>query len=68
MVSDPIIPTNIDQDVLKRLAKEHTSKPKGDRYKDPSEVRRLFRTAKVSKSPADWKQALRHRREARHTW
>ena len=66
--SPPVIPPELDQSTLSRLAAQHTKQPKGDGYRDDGVVRELFRIAKRSKTPYAWKRALKARREAHTAW
>ena len=59
---------NIDQDSLMQLARTCTKPRPGYAYKDPPEVKRAARQARLSKTAAAWKEVRRLRKQARLTW
>ena len=68
VVSTPLLEGRIDQPTLRQLADTHTTKPRAPGYKDSVETKRLFRRAKTSRDPADWKTALRSRWDGVKQW
>ena len=68
VVKKPVVKEDLTQDVLERLARECTRPVPGVAYRDPLEVRRMFRHARDSRVAKDWKAALRARMEARKMW
>ena len=58
----------VDQEILKGLAARHTAAPTGQGYRDTTEVKKLFQAAKQSRAAADWKVALRARRQGHMEW
>ena len=68
VTSTPALPQQIDQHTLTRMAKTCTARPKGESYHDSPEIKSMFRKARMSKSPQDWKVALRARCEAHSKW
>ncbi|CAE7223910.1 unnamed protein product [Symbiodinium sp. CCMP2592] len=58
----------ISQEALVEMAKSHTGPKQGRGYKDPEDVKALFRMARFSRESADWKVAFQSRRKARSTW
>ena len=60
--------TEVDQDILMQLAKQHTKPKPGTRYQDPPEVKRMYREAKRQGGEAKWKAAHKARRQAHDQW
>ena len=58
----------ITQTKLVALARRHTKPKPGSGYRDPEDVRALFRMARFSKQNDDWKKAFQARRKARYKW
>eukprot|EP00439_Symbiodinium_sp_Y106_P079849 s2065_g18.t1 len=48
---------------LENIAKHHTKQRPGNAYRDPEEVRTLFRQARQLRTPGAWKNALAARRK-----
>ncbi|CAE7202627.1 unnamed protein product [Symbiodinium sp. CCMP2592] len=59
---------SMDQGVVEDLARRCTRPVRGQGYRDPDNVRKAFKAAKASGSSAQWKSALKLRREARQQW
>ena len=69
LVTSTVPPTDkIDQTILETLARQHTAPPPGKGYKDTPETRALFRRARRTRDPEDWKLALRTRKKAQDEW
>ena len=60
--------SHVDQQILEELAGSHTKPAPGRSYKDPADVKALFRRARLSATPVAWKAALKARKEARKAW
>ena len=60
--------THVDQAVLASLAVSHTKPAPSASYRDPEEVRALFKQARLSGAPQAWKAALKSRKVARKVW
>ena len=60
--------THVNQEVLQQLAKQCTKPKPGRSYRDPTEIKELFRKAKLSRSKDAWKAALKGRKQARQAW
>ena len=58
----------VDQSVLEDLAKKHTRPRPGRSYKDPDDVKALFRRARTLKTRESWKASLQGRKLARKQW
>ncbi|OLQ07930.1 hypothetical protein AK812_SmicGene8595 [Symbiodinium microadriaticum] len=58
----------VNQTVLQELAKGYTKPKPGGRYRDPPDVKDLYRTAKRTKRESDWKIAHKARRSAQEKW
>ena len=59
IISEFEAPSRIDQETLSHLAKHHT---------DNANVKRFFQQARRTRSPGDWKLALRARKAAHDQW
>ncbi|CAE7281359.1 R1A1-element\ORF2 [Symbiodinium sp. CCMP2592] len=62
------IVNHIDQPTLADFASTHTKPAPSRAYRDPPEVRELFKKAKQRGTPALWKAALKARKVARKAW
>ena len=58
----------VDQEILMKLAREHTKPKPGTRYQDPPEVKQLYRDAKRHGGEDRWKAAHKARRQAHDQW
>ncbi|CAE7811116.1 mcm9 [Symbiodinium sp. KB8] len=58
----------VDQEILMKLAREHTKPKPGARYQDPPEVKQLYREAKRHGGEDRWKAAHKARRQAHDQW
>ena len=66
--STPTLPPLLNQKALEEIAHRHTGPPPKATYKEDRGIRALFRTARQSRDPRDWKQAFRARREGYRRW
>ena len=55
----------VDQQILRKMAAEHTEARGRGGYQDPADVKALFRMARFSRLADDWKAAFGARRTAR---
>ncbi|CAE7432317.1 unnamed protein product [Symbiodinium sp. CCMP2592] len=60
--------TRMDQTIMERLAARLTKPRRSCTYRDPEEVKNLYRRAKTSGSEHDWKTAHKARRTAHDKW
>ncbi|CAE7625517.1 Zdhhc3, partial [Symbiodinium sp. CCMP2456] len=60
--------TDMDQQIVEKMARECTKPRPGSGYRDPDEVKQAFKRAKVSKTGEAWKKALNMRKGARKVW
>ena len=65
---DFVLPDMIDQQALNQLARECTKPYEGIAYRDSDDTKALFRAARNTKAPEDWKRALHARDHARKLW
>ena len=60
--------TQVSQQTLRRLAKQYTAPEASAGYRDPADVRAMFRMARFGGTAAEWKTAHHARRKARAEW
>ena len=60
--------SEVNQSVLQELAQGFTKPKPGGRYRDPPDVKDLYKTAKRTKRESDWKLAHKARRSAQEKW
>ena len=60
--------SEVDQNTLMQLARDHTKPKPGSRYRDPPQVKQMYRTAKRLGGEERWKAAHKARRQARDLW
>ena len=60
--------SQMDQGIIEQLAKQCTKPRRGTAYRDPEEVKKAFRQARVLKTATAWKHALSLRKQARKKW
>ncbi|CAE7940376.1 unnamed protein product, partial [Symbiodinium necroappetens] len=58
----------LNQTRIQQLAEAFTQPRKGQRYRDPAEVKSAFRTARLLGTEQAWKSAQQARRKARDEW
>ena len=60
--------SHVNQHQLQELAVKCTKPKPGTRYRDPQEVKDLYKAAKRTKRESDWKAAHKARRSAQERW
>ena len=68
VVVTPVVDGPLSQEVLATLARKCTTPKPGQAYRDPEDVKALFRIARAGRHPPDWKKALKARANARQAW
>ena len=68
VVARPVVEGPLSQTKLEEIAVRCTKPIQGQAYKDPEDVKALFRIARAGRHAPDWKTALKARSDARKVW
>ena len=64
----PPLIEGIDQEILKKMAKECTKPKPGASYRGPESVKQAVKRARTTGTSEDWKEVQNQRKKARRSW